>query len=81
MFCQTFLSPQVKRCAIFTYKHGIHELLHELPKDLRLRKLVSLKYFATGCLWKPLFDINLPHTPLNLISLAISVALGTFALL
>ena len=26
-----FLSPQVKRCASITYKHGIYELPHELP--------------------------------------------------
>ena len=39
MFYQIFLSPQVKRCAIITYKHGIYELPHELPNDLRLRKL------------------------------------------
>ena len=31
-----FFSPQVKRCAIISYKHGIYELLHELPKDLHL---------------------------------------------
>ena len=31
-----FFSPQVKRCAIISYKHGIYELLHELPKDLDL---------------------------------------------
>ena len=30
MFYQTFLSPQAKRCAIITYKHGIHELPHKL---------------------------------------------------
>ena len=36
MFYQIFLSPQVKRCAIITYKHGIYELPHELPNDLRL---------------------------------------------
>ena len=24
MFYQIFLSPQVKRCAVITYKHGIH---------------------------------------------------------
>ena len=35
MFHQIFLSPQVKRCAIITYKHGICEL----PKDLGLRIL------------------------------------------
>ena len=41
MFYQTFLSPQVKRCAIITYKYGMYELLHELSNDLRLdiRKL------------------------------------------
>ena len=39
MFYQIFLSPQVKRCAIITYKHDIYELPHELPKDLRLRIL------------------------------------------
>ena len=36
MFYQTFLSPQVKRWAIITYKHGIYKLLHRLPNDLRL---------------------------------------------
>ena len=34
-----FLSPQVKRWVIITYKHGIYELPHELPNDLRLRIL------------------------------------------
>ena len=46
MFYQIFLSPQVNRCAIITYKHGIYELTHELPKDLRLkdiRKLGSIR--------------------------------------
>ena len=38
MFYQIFLSPQVKRWAIITYKHGIYELPHELPNNLRLRK-------------------------------------------
>ena len=38
MFYQIFLSPQVKRWAIITYKHGIYQLPHELPNDLRLRK-------------------------------------------
>ena len=39
MFYQILLSPQVKRWAIITYKHGIWELRHELPNDLRLRTL------------------------------------------
>ena len=34
----------MKRCAIILYKHGVYELPHELPKDLRLRKL--------GNMWK-----------------------------
>ena len=38
MFYQIFLSPQVKRCAIISYKNGIYELPHELPNDLRLTK-------------------------------------------
>ena len=39
MFYQIFLSPQVKRWAIITYKHGIYEFLHELLNDVRLRIL------------------------------------------
>ena len=42
MFYQIFLSPQVKRWAIITYKHGIYELPHELTKDLRLNDLGKL---------------------------------------
>ena len=41
MFYQIFLSPQVKLLAIITYKHGINELPHELPKDLRLKILAN----------------------------------------
>ena len=43
MFYQIFLSPQVKRWVIMTYKHGIYELPHELPNDLRLRKLGNIR--------------------------------------
>ena len=39
MFYQSLFSPQVKRCAIITYKHDIYELPHELPNDLRHRIL------------------------------------------
>ena len=39
MFYQISLSPQVKQCVIIAYKHGIYELPHELPSDLRLRIL------------------------------------------
>ena len=33
MFNITFLSPQLKRCAIITYKHGMYELSNKLPKS------------------------------------------------
>ena len=39
MFYQIFLSPQVKRIVIIDNKHGIYELPHTLPNDLRLRIL------------------------------------------
>ena len=35
MYYQILLSPQVKQWAIITYKHGMYELPHELPNDLR----------------------------------------------
>ena len=41
MLYQTFLSPEVKRCASITYEHGIYKLTNELPSDLRLRMLGS----------------------------------------
>ena len=44
MLCQIFVSPQLKRCVIITYKHGINELSHELPNDLRIRILGNLGY-------------------------------------
>ena len=34
MFYQTFLSPQVKRWVIITYKHGIYKFPHNLPNEL-----------------------------------------------
>ena len=39
MFCQIFLSPQMKQIVIISNKHGIFELPHELLNDLRLRIL------------------------------------------
>ena len=35
VFYQISLSPKVKRWAIITNKHGVYELPHELPNDLR----------------------------------------------
>ena len=43
MSYQIFLSPQVKRWVIITYKHGIYELPHELPNDLRLYQEILIK--------------------------------------
>ena len=39
MFYQIFLSPQVKRWAIITYKYGNYELPNELLNDLGLKEL------------------------------------------
>ena len=39
MFYQIFLSLEVKQCAVFIYKHGLYELSHKLPNDLRLKIL------------------------------------------
>ena len=39
MLYQIFFLPQVKQYVIITYKHGIYELPHELPNDLRPRIL------------------------------------------
>ena len=39
MFQQIFFSSKVKRCAIINYEHGIYELPHELPNELRLKIL------------------------------------------
>ena len=49
MFYQIFFSPQVKRLAIITYKHGIYELPQELPNDLRL-KILGNKEISGKCL-------------------------------
>ena len=51
MFYQVFLSPQVKRWAIITYKDGIYDLSHEFPAVALLytKTRVCLKYPATDC--------------------------------
>ena len=41
MFYQIFLSPQVKRCTIITYKHGIY--MAERLKTSDLRKLGNIR--------------------------------------
>ena len=43
MIYQIFVSPQVKQCAIITYKHGIYELPHKLLNDLGLKYLRKLR--------------------------------------
>ena len=65
MFYQIFLSLQVKRCAIITYKHGMYELPNELPNDLRLRILVN--YEILGMCLNPV------TSPENILNLNISV--------
>ena len=58
MFYQIFLSPQVKRRAIITYKHGIYELPHELPNDLRLKNGTP-RHYPTA--FSPLGGPLCPH--------------------
>ena len=43
MFYQIVLSPEVKRCAVITYKQGIHKMPHELPHDLTYTKLEKFR--------------------------------------
>ena len=38
-YIKIFLTRQVKRSVIISNKHGIYELPHKLPNDLRLRIL------------------------------------------
>ena len=49
MFYQVFLPPQVKRSVMITYKHGVYDLSHELPNDLRLR-ILGNKKISGNCL-------------------------------
>ena len=46
MFYATFLSPQVKRCAVIIYKYCLYGLSHEFPNDLRLRILGNIRKVA-----------------------------------
>ena len=72
MLYQIFLSPQVKRWTIITYKHGIYELLHELPNDLRLR--ISEDYEISGnCLNFIEFHSLVPSLPAKMNVLLILV--------
>ena len=68
MFYQTFLSPQVKRCAIITYKHGIYELPHKLPNDCQIenfvnagKKLLKNRNFSRSALPPHENQFHIPH--------------------
>ena len=45
MFCQIFFSPQVKQCAIITYKHGVFVPAHECPNNLRLLENLEIRKY------------------------------------
>ena len=45
MFYQIFFSPQVKRCVIITYKHGMYELPHESLNDLRHKEIKEIRKY------------------------------------
>ena len=43
MFYQIFYSPQVKRCAIITYKHGIYEVTSRVAERLSAHTRIKKK--------------------------------------
>ena len=43
LMVEHFLLPQVKRSVIISNKDGIYKLSHELPNELRLRKLGNIR--------------------------------------
>ena len=57
MFYQIFLSPQVKRCAIITYKHGMYRLsqvaerlkTEDLRKSRNIRKVSKPHRMIAQC--------------------------------
>ena len=69
MSYQFFLSPQVKRWTIITYKHGIYKLPHECKHKVGMREW--LRKLLENRVNRQTDDI-VPH-PSNLISLTISV--------
>ena len=75
MFYQIFPSPQLKRCAFIPYKHGIYELSHELPNDLRylvnheILKIPGNQEIPGKCPnsteWKPDSPVPYPHAKMK----------------
>ena len=61
MLYQIFFSPHVKRSGIISTKHGIYEVPHELPNDLRLRILGNQE--TLGKCLNPIEDIPAPSLP------------------
>ena len=72
MFYQIFLSPQAKRWAIISYKHGIYDLPNELPNDLILRKLGNIRRMSK--LHRMIAQCPAPHPAEIQISLALTKA-------
>ena len=63
MFYQIFLSLQLKRCAVITYKHGIYKLPKELPSNLRLRILGNIRYVSK--FQRMIAECPVPPTKMN----------------
>ena len=69
MFDQMFLSPNVKRSAIISNKHGIYEIPHELPNDLRnlqIRKYQQI--LKTLYSYSPVLSISLKIKILSILA-------------
>ena len=63
MFYQIFLSPQVKWCLIITYKHGIYELPHKLPRYFtqKLESILDISLATAGETPQPTWPEPLPQ--------------------
>ena len=64
----------MNRCAIITYKHGIFELPHELPNDLKLSPIV---HGGSDVALKHGGGVNLPPVAKIQTTKAVDLKLGT----
>ena len=74
-FYQIFLSPQVKRCTIISYKHRIYELPHGCRTTEDSGSWEIRKYQESVNIF---FPSNSPQIPSNLIYLSILITLRPF---
>ena len=69
MFYQVFLSPQVKRCAIITYKHVIYEVPQVYLSNLRFRKLGNIRKVSKPHRMIPQRAVRSPPAKMKILSM------------